>query len=235
MTNEAIDISQRDGLVILRQTLVEDGLDMSTEVEIYLEHVTWLRETLAAFNDNWQTQEQTHRLLDENVEVFSAGNEMDPRVGIQNERGGKSFSMILRLPLVGRLVKLLSGRIADTASRPTQAEQKPLEPKPFSGAVKQPQIKISFCECRDPLGDMSETIEINCGEVTYWDWAPEKLLDKLSRIQCRLAAQKSDDRKSEILLEDDSYLLPGESASEKEQTLARMLAHLEKHIGKKKR
>ncbi|HNX75370.1 MAG TPA: hypothetical protein PKM56_06685, partial [Candidatus Rifleibacterium sp.] len=84
MTNEAIDISQRDGLVILRQTLVEDGLDMSTEVEIYLEHVTWLRETLAAFNDNWQTQEQTHRLLDENVEVFSAGNEMDPRVGIQN-------------------------------------------------------------------------------------------------------------------------------------------------------
>ncbi|OGK07072.1 MAG: hypothetical protein A2W80_16325 [Candidatus Riflebacteria bacterium GWC2_50_8] len=51
MTEESIAVWQHGGKVILRQTLVEDGLDMSTEVEIYPEHVTWLRETLALCTD----------------------------------------------------------------------------------------------------------------------------------------------------------------------------------------
>jgi hypothetical protein len=235
MTDESIAVWQHDGKVILRQTLVEDGLDMSSEVAIYPEHITWVREALAAFVGNWQTQEQRHSLLDERIEVFSAGNEMDPRVGIQNEQAGKSFSMIVRMPLVRKLVQLLSGAIPDAAAIPPRAEQLENKPKHSSDAGKQPQITINTRECRDPLGDPAETIEITCGEASYWDWSSDKLLNQLTSIQRRLAAQKSEERKSEILLEDNSYLLPGESASEKEQTLSRMIVQLEKRVGKKRR
>ncbi|PKL49040.1 MAG: hypothetical protein CVV42_07695 [Candidatus Riflebacteria bacterium HGW-Riflebacteria-2] len=235
MADESLVVWRHDGKVILHQTLIEDGLDMSTEVEIYLEHVAWVREALTAFVDNWQTQEQRHKSLDEEIDIFSAGNEMDPRVGIQSERAGKSFSMIVRMPLASRLIQLLSSKIPEAKARPPRPEQLENNQTQVSETDKLQQIEIKTTECRDPLGDTAETIEISCGEAKYWDWSPEKLLNQLTSLQHRLTAQKSEERKSEILLEDDSYLLPGESASEKEQTLTRMIVQLEKRFGKNRK
>jgi len=92
MADESIAVWRHDDKVIMHQTLIEDDLDMSTEVEIYLEHVAWVRDVLTAFVGNWQTQEQRHVLQDEEIAIFSAGNEMDPRVGIQSEWAGFCLS-----------------------------------------------------------------------------------------------------------------------------------------------
>jgi len=235
MNPESVKVWKRNDVVILSQTLIEDGLDMSTSVEIGAERVAWVRDTLTLFIGNWQTQDQQHGQPDEKIEIFSAGNEMDPRVGIQNERGGKSFSMIVRLPLVNRLVQLLSSEICDQAPRSTRPEQPAAKPAPALESGKQPQIIITTTECRDPLGDPAETVEITCGEARWWDWDADDLLKQLTRLQQRLAAQKSEDGKAEILLQDDSYLLPGNGAIVKEQTLARMITQLEKRFGLKRK
>jgi len=234
MNTESVKVWKQNDVVILSQTLIEDGLDMSTCVEIGAEQVAWVRDTLARFVENWQMQDQHHGQPDEKIEIFSAGNDMDPRVGIQNERGGKSFSMIVRLPLVNELVRLLSGEITDQAPRSTRPEQPAAKPAPPPESGKQPQIIITTTECCDPLGDPAETVEISCGEARWWDWNADDLLKQLTRLQQSLAAQKSEDGKSEILLQDDSYLLPGNSATDKEQTLARMLNQLEKRYGRKR-
>jgi len=57
----------------------------------------------------------------------------------------------------------------------------------------------------------------------------------LSGLQLRLSMANSEDRKSEILLEDDSYLLPGNSAIDKEQTLNKMVTQLENRFGRKRK
>jgi|GEM_PF-2991073 len=233
MNNESVKVWKKNGAVILSQTLIEDGLDLSTSVEIGTERAPWLRDTLALFAGNWQTPDQQHGLPDEKIEIFSAGNEMDPRVGIQNERGGQSFSMIVRLPLVRKLVQMLSGEIPDEAPRSTSPEQQVTKAAPAPETDKQPQIVITTTECRDPLGDPAETVEISCGEARYWDWDAEDLLKQLTRLQQKLSAQKSENGKAEILLQDDSYLLPGTNALDKEQTLARMITQLEKRYGRK--
>jgi hypothetical protein len=235
MNNESVKVWKKNGVVVLSQTLIEDGLDLSTSVEIGAETAPWLRDTLALFAGNWQTPDQQHGQPDEKIEIFSAGNEMDPRVGIQNERGGQSFSMIVRLPLVRKLVQLLSGAIPAEAPRSTSPEQQAAKATPAPESDKQPQIVITTTECRDPLGDPAETVEISCGEACYWDWDAEDLLKQLTRLQQRLAAQKSDNGKAEILLHDDSYLLPGTSALDKEQNLARMITQLEKRFGQKRK
>jgi len=235
MNDESVKVWKKNGTVILSQTLIEDGLDLSTQVEIGAERVAWLRDTLALFSGNWQTPEQQHGQPDEKIEIFSAGNEMDPRVGIQNERGGQSFSMIVRLPLVRNLVQMLSGEIPDEAPRLTSPEQQAAKAAPVHETDKQPQIVITATECRDPLGDPAETIEISCGEARYWDWDAEDLLKQLTRLQQKLSAQNSENGKAEILLQDDSYLLPGANALDKEQTLARMILQLEKRFGRRRK
>lgn len=235
MTDLSIAVWQHQGKVILHQTMVEDGLDMSSDVEIYQEHVAWVRESLAVLTENWHAQELQHQLLDEKIEIFSAGSEMDPMVGIQNERSGKSFSMIVRLSLARKLVQLLSSSIPNASvclHRPEQLEKKTEQP---SDAAQQPQVRINTIECRDPLGDLAETVEISCGDARYWNWSQDKLFNQLKKIQSRLAAQKSDKRKSEILLEEESCLLPGKNVSEKEQTLSRMVLQLERLMKSRKR
>ncbi len=243
MICESVEVWKHGDEVILGQLLVEDGVDLSTQVYISAQLAPWVRDTLALFVENWQTPEQQQVLHHEKVVIFSAGNEMDPRVGIQSEHAGKSFSMITRLPLAGKLVQLLSGemqvwsnKIPETAPS-VVSDNKNHQEKPgkISQEGKQPPIIITNTECRDPLGDPAETVEITCGEVSYWAWNPEELLKQLSGLQLRLSMANSEDRKSEILLEDDSYLLPGNSAIDKEQTLNKMVTQLENRFGRKRK
>ena len=228
-------------IAVIHHRLLEDDLDMTTEVEMYQEHVGWLREALSTFAGNWQTPDQQHGLKDEKLDIFSAGHEADPAVGIQNVRAGKSFSMIVRMPVIKNLIELLSKDIPELPAQSARLAKpasttSPIKPSsPDSSKARRPDVKISRTECRDSLGNPAETIEVRCGEASYWDWSPEWLLAQLNKLQSRLTHEKTEDRKMALLLEDNSYLLPGDTAGEKEQVLTGMISQLERFMGIKRK
>lgn len=81
-----VDTSHPD-LVVIKQTRVIDGYDLSGEVVFDRDNVGWVRQAIMTVAQQGPRQEVT--LGNDSFFVYAGGHDMDPVVNLDNERGGE--------------------------------------------------------------------------------------------------------------------------------------------------
>lgn len=182
---ETILASCDGSVLLLRQTLIEDGLDLSTTIELDPGNAPWLSETLQAFTRCWQTPDLRLQAKEDSLLVFSAGNDQDQRVGIQNERQGKSYSMIVRIGLLKETIRQLALAFPATKTMASQVSIRALpRTSPPKAQCGNDRVTIHWENGgRDVLGDPMEWIELQFRGQAYPGESPAKLLANLKRLR----------------------------------------------------
>jgi hypothetical protein len=106
--HHVVDTSHPD-FIVIRQTRIIDGHDLSGEVVFSRQNAAWVRQAVLAVSQHGPRQQA--KLGDDMLYVYPGGHDSNPIVNLDNERGGETRAGIYGLSFDRQGVAQLLGEL----------------------------------------------------------------------------------------------------------------------------